>query len=431
LWNFLRRLVQQRPAGDDEAIQVTGGDPASTGAQGEGEGEAEEETKRPSLRDYLADAWRGEDGAQFKLPDKGDVLLSHAVLGGDGSSVPYRGIREALAAAATDPNDDDAETADIKAQLRAVKCEIDVNDQRLAQLLMLAADIWKGSSKKRKKMSDYYSNVLFEERIGEAPINLSRMTDRADGRRPNTMYLLLRANDVGVVGYECTAREWQEVTENVAFEPRSEQSPPPYRGTKCVDIDSAPSTGNKHEDIFCNKSKPKRDKRKRRQAPNKRGDGAKKGGLRQGAADESTGTNDGGGGVSDEEAASPNERAQVPAAKRDLFKASDASDLARAEADPYASDTTLVTSTPESHTKVLETPLQAEGTRRIDRHPSDATLLEFADEALKDLKGALSHPNKLFGAMNNVSKAHERTLDGIMVRGHTLAGPRAPAATSD
>ena len=417
--------MQERPAGDDEVRQVDGGAHAGTGGEEEEEVEAEAEVKRPSLRDYVRHAWRGADDEPFELPDKGEPLVTHALFGADGISTPYRGIREALAAAATDANadGDDAETAAIKARLRELMGSIEAADQRLAHLLMFAADIGNGLTKKKPKMSDSYLNVLFEERIGEAPKNLCRMTSRSEGRRPNWVYILLRAKRGGYVGYECSAKEWQALNENVAFEPSAEESPPPQQQAEAEhDIESAQSTGDKQEATHA-KAKPL--KRKRRAAAKNNGDAAKKGSPRPAAADEGTGANGAGGDDSEVEELTGTPRAADRAPRRDLCSLP-SYDLESAVADRGDAENPLVTSTPDVHANVPETPLQQVGTRRITRHPTDETLMKFAREALEDLKRVPSHPNKLFGSANTTTRVVERTEDGLMVRGRTLAGPVPP-----
>ena len=101
--------------------------------------------------------------------------------------------------------------------------------------------------------------------------------------------------------------------------------------------------------------------------------------------------------------------------------------------------TPLVKSTPETDKQntVLETPKQRNPSEeqnlpRIDRDPTDAKILEFLRIALPQLQRAMitSKPSKLFGAKNG-SGVHEITPDGLLVRGRTLAGPRAAAVTSD
>lgn len=418
--------MQERPAGDDEVRQVDGGAHAGTGGEEEEEVEEEAEVKRPSLRDYVRHAWRGADNEPFELPDKGEPLVTHALFGADGISTPYRGIREALAAAATDANaddDDDAEAAAMRTQLQGLMGSIQAADAQLSQLLMLAADIGNGLTKKMKKKRFGYVNVLFEERIGEAPKNLCRTTSRSEGRRPNWVYILLRAKRGGYVGYQCSAEEWQEVNENVAFEPRAEESPPPQQQARAEhDIESAQSTGDKQEATH---AKAKTLKRKRSAAAKNNGDAAKKGSPRPAAADEGTGANGGGGDDSEVEEQTATPRAADRAPRRDLCSLP-CYDLESAVADRGDTENPLVTSTPDVHTNVPETPLQQVGTRRITRHPTDETLMKFAREALRDLKRVPSHPNKLFGSANTTTRVVERTEDGLMVRGRTLAGPVPP-----
>lgn len=78
-------------------------------------------------------------------------------------------------------------------------------------------------------------------------------------------------------------------------------------------------------------------------------------------------------------------------------------------------------------------PSDEKNSARIDREPTDEMILEFLRITLPQLqrseKGSKS--NNLFGAKNRISQVHEITEDGLFVRGHTLAGPRAAAVTSD
>ena len=78
-------------------------------------------------------------------------------------------------------------------------------------------------------------------------------------------------------------------------------------------------------------------------------------------------------------------------------------------------------------------PSDEKNSARIDREPTDEMILEFLRITLPQLqrseKGSKS--NNLFGAKNRQSGEHEITEDGLFVRGHTLAGPRAAAVTSD
>lgn len=114
-------------------------------------------------------------------------------------------------------------------------------------------------------------------------------------------------------------------------------------------------------------------------------------------------------------------------------------DLLKAMDDEDTRATPLVKSTPptDKHNTVLETPKQRSPSEeqklpRIDRDPTDAKILEFLRIALPQVQLAAitAKPSKLFGAQNG-SGVHEITPDGLLVRGRTLAGPRAAAVTSD
>ena len=109
--------------------------------------------------------------------------------------------------------------------------------------------------------------------------------------------------------------------------------------------------------------------------------------------------------------------------------------------DPRA--TPLVKSTPptDKRNTVLETPKQRNPSDeqklpRIDRDPSDEKILEYLRITLPQVRATKSEqaqankPNKLFGA-KNAAEVHEITHDGLLVRGRTLASPRAAAVTSD
>jgi len=100
----------------------------------------------------------------------------------------------------------------------------------------------------------------------------------------------------------------------------------------------------------------------------------------------------------------------------------------------------LVNATPETDKRntVVETPQgrnpsDEKNSPRIDREPTDEMILEFLRITLPQLQSTEreSKSNNLFGAKNRGTQVHEITHDGLFVRGHTLAGPRAAAVTSD
>ena len=107
--------------------------------------------------------------------------------------------------------------------------------------------------------------------------------------------------------------------------------------------------------------------------------------------------------------------------------------------------TPLVKSTPptDKRNTVLETPKQRNPSDeqklpRIDREPTDEKILEYLRITLPQVRATkreqattANKPNKLFGAKNADTQEHEITLDGLLVRGRTLASPRAGAVTSD
>lgn len=128
-----------------------------------------------------------------------------------------------------------------------------------------------------------------------------------------------------------------------------------------------------------------------------------------------------------------------PAPKKALNYARGSIDLQAVLGDGDTSAKPLVKSTPETdkHNTVLETPKQRNPSEeqilpRIDRDPTDASILKFLRIALPQVQLAAitPKPSKLFGAQNG-SGIHEITPDGLLVRGRTLAGPRAAAVTSD
>jgi len=101
--------------------------------------------------------------------------------------------------------------------------------------------------------------------------------------------------------------------------------------------------------------------------------------------------------------------------------------------------TRLVNATPETDKRntVHETPIartrsDKKKSARIERDPSDEQILEFLRIALEQLKRKDKEQkhNGLFGKKNK-NKEHEVGLDGLYVRGRTLAGLSAAAATSD
>jgi hypothetical protein len=79
-------------------------------------------------------------------------------------------------------------------------------------------------------------------------------------------------------------------------------------------------------------------------------------------------------------------------------------------------------------------PSDEKNSARIDLEPTDKMILEFLRITLPQLEkttGKESKSNNLFGSMNRGSGVHEITEVGLFVRGHTLAGPRSAAVTSD
>ena len=119
-------------------------------------------------------------------------------------------------------------------------------------------------------------------------------------------------------------------------------------------------------------------------------------------------------------------------------------DLQKTMSDEHPCATPLVKSTPSTdrrHT-VLETPKQRNPSDeqklpRIDREPTDEKILEYLRITLPQVRATkreqaqTNKPNKLFGAKNAATDVHEITNDGLLVRGRTLASPRAAAVTSD
>jgi hypothetical protein len=100
----------------------------------------------------------------------------------------------------------------------------------------------------------------------------------------------------------------------------------------------------------------------------------------------------------------------------------------------------LVNATPETDKRntVVETPRgrnpsDEKNSPRINREPTDEMILEFLRITLPQLQNPEkeSKSNNLFGSKNRNTQVHEITHDGLFVRGHTLAGPRAAAVTSD
>lgn len=78
-------------------------------------------------------------------------------------------------------------------------------------------------------------------------------------------------------------------------------------------------------------------------------------------------------------------------------------------------------------------PSDEKNSARIDLEPTDEMILEFLRITLPQLQSTEkeSKSNNLFGSKNRNSQVHEITEAGLFVRGHTLAGPRAAAVTSD
>ncbi len=78
-------------------------------------------------------------------------------------------------------------------------------------------------------------------------------------------------------------------------------------------------------------------------------------------------------------------------------------------------------------------PSDEKNSARIDLEPTDKMILDFLRITLPQLQSndKESKSNNLFGSMNRGSGVHEITEVGLFVRGHTLAGPRSAAVTSD
>ena len=224
------RMVQAHAAKTNEMQQ-------EEGEHDDGRGDDDEcevvEEPRVSLREHLAKEWGQTDEDPFELPKEGSWLIVQTLAGGDGSDT-YVGLAEAFDAATTNASaTDDQHMKALKAQLKDLMERIKAADERLAQLLILAGDVAQRVTAKSSDEWEPYDKVLVEPRIGQEPRPLERATPYAwrdaavrTGSTTSRMYVLLRCEAGGCVGYDIPIQEWARVAERVEFDEPSQDAPP-------------------------------------------------------------------------------------------------------------------------------------------------------------------------------------------------------------
>jgi hypothetical protein len=199
------------------------------------------EEPRVSLREHLAKEWAQTDDDPFELPKEGSWLIVQTLAGGDGSDT-YAGLAAAFKAATTKARaKDDEHIRNCKAELQDVMERIKAADEHLAQLLMLAGDLSTRVTAKSADAWNPYDKVLVEPRIGQEPKPVERGTPYAwrdpavaTGSTTSRMYVLLRCEAGGCVGYDIPIQDWERVAERVEFDEPAQHAPQPQLERKAT-----------------------------------------------------------------------------------------------------------------------------------------------------------------------------------------------------